>query len=147
MGSGILNTCMVAPSPNRIACVHLHALSLECIFLAAEEPKVCAVRSEIRGRKVLIAVSEGARAHRIHEGMTETEARARYPKIEVRDGDPAKDLIRLSTAAELLLAFGPVVEISPPTMLYVEIGRSKSVLARKLEGAGEQTIGEAIVRT
>ncbi len=130
---------------NRIACVHLHALLLEPLLEGP--PKLSAVRSEIRGRRVLVAVSEAARAHRIHEGMTETEARARAPKLEVREHDPAKDFTRLCAAAELLLAFGPVVEVCPPSFLMVEIGRSKSALAKKLANADEQTIGAAIVRT
>jgi protein ImuB len=137
---------MVEPV-NRIACVHLYALPLERAFAAVKAPKACAVRTELRGRKMLIAVSDAARAHRIQEGMTETEARARLPELKVRDHDPAKELSQLSAAAELLFAFGPVVEICPPTFLYLEIGRSKSALARKLRGADEKTIGEAIVRT
>jgi protein ImuB len=134
---------MVSPAnpAARVACVHLFALPLERV------ESLGAVRSDVRGRKVLIAVSDEARAHRIHEGMTETEARARYPKLEVRDHDAAKDLVRLTTAAELLLAFGPVVEICPPSFLLVEIGRSKSALAKKLAGADEKTIADAIVRT
>lgn len=147
---------------SRIACVHLPALPLECAFRKVSldactkegrrdrkppqerlQGTVCAVRSDLRGRKVLVDVSDAARAKRVLAGMTQTEAKARHPKLVLEDRDPAKELEQLSVAAELLLAFGPLVEICPPGFLFVEIGRSKVALRE----SSEQAIAQSITRT
>ena len=155
--------------PVRLAAVHFPALSLECAFgerVAVEalrgatsgeggegallEPdlarRLCAVRTEVRGRMVLAAVSLGARIRGVAPGMTQAEAQARLPELEVRDREPSAELVRLERAAELLLTFGPHVEVCPPSLLYVEIGRSRRVLAQRLGDGSERAIAEAMVR-
>lgn len=91
-------------------------------------------------------VSDAARAKRVLVGMTQTEAKARHPKLLLEDRDPAKELEQLSVAAELLLAFGPVVEICPPGFLFVEIGRSKTALLETTESAIARSIARTLAK-
>lgn len=111
----------------RIACVNLYGLPVEHAFFeldpkADRSKRACAVRSDLRGRSVLIDVSERARKEGVLPGMTVTEARARFTGIEVRQRDPAGELARLKVAAEHLFTFGPIVDVSPPSFLYVDVG-------------------------
>lgn len=124
--------------------MHLSALPIEAAFAGAPQTVPCAVRSEVRGRRVIADVSDAALAKRILRGMTETEARARLPSLEIRARDPAKELRWLSAAAEMLLAFGPVVELAPPSFLFVDVGRG----ARRTKKLPDhRSVAEAILAT
>ncbi len=143
---------------SRIAAVHLFGLPLECAFplaasltepveppWAALEARLAAVRGEAHGQRVLAAVTRAARARGVSPGMTESEALARVPELKLADREPSFELARLSSAAERLFAFGPTVELAPPAFLYVEIGRSRRALARRV-GEGEEAIARAIAQ-
>jgi nucleotidyltransferase/DNA polymerase involved in DNA repair len=141
----ILNICMVdvnrAP---RIAAVHLHQLPFECAFGAQIEreglaPPPAAVRADVRGRSVLIDLSPEARRRGLLPGMTVTEAKARVPELDVRDRDVELEKSRLESAAEILLAYGSLVEVTPPAFAFVEIGRSSCVLEKLLAGKTSTT--------
>jgi nucleotidyltransferase/DNA polymerase involved in DNA repair len=112
----------------RIACVNLYALPVEHAFFELDakagelSKRVCAVRSDIRGRAVLIDVSERSRKEGVLPGMTVTEGRARFTAIEIRDRDPAGELARLKIAGEHLYTFGPIVEVTAPAFLFVDVG-------------------------
>lgn len=120
----------------RIAALHLWALPLEARFGGIESPwdptTPAAVRAEVRGRWILEAVSIGAMAAGVRPGTTLSEAKARLPELVVKDRDRAAELRALARAAELLFAFGPVVEVCAPDVLFVEIGRSEKALMRRL---------------
>lgn len=145
----------------RIVAVHLRALPLEAIFAhappaqgeaaIAEEREAgalgpCAVREMTRGRGVLAAVSEAARCAGVRPGMSEAEGRATFAGLTIRDRDPALELAYLERAAELLFAYGPEVEVCPPATLFVEVGRSRSLLRRRFGRASEHEVLERLVR-
>lgn len=136
----------------RVAAVHLYALPLECVFddeCIAQRP--CAVRAEVKGRLFVIGLSDSARLAGLHPNMTQSEAKARLAKLNVRSRNAALEVERLHAAAELLMAFGPHVEVGPPNMLWVEIGRGRRELDHRLGAAGraggEASVAEAIVET
>lgn len=154
--SFILNICMVEQT--RIAAVHFFALPVESRFpVALDEvgegpsprggrPELRAVRADLRGRSVIVDVSRDARREGIRPGMTATEARARLPELELRDRDAEDERSLLEGAAELLLAYGPLVEVSPPSFAFVEIGRSGPALEKLLEAEPtEERIARHIV--
>lgn len=144
---------------NRVVAVHLYRLPLECVFgdlssarrrarpararpaAPSRTERPCAVSSDIRGRAVLIEVSWSARAKGVCPGMSVTEARARLPEIEVKKRDLKKERERLETAAELLFAYGPIVEVAVPAFLFVEIGGSTRVLERALASGAKPESG------
>lgn len=144
----------------RIAALHLAALPLEAVFsdappgegavsaekgsagpegasepsdLASEAPlEPCAIRQLDRGRSLLVAVSPSAYARGVRSGMTEAEGRATYSGLRVREREPSLELVRLERVAELLFAYGPEVEACPPLTLFVELGRSRAALRKRL---------------
>jgi nucleotidyltransferase/DNA polymerase involved in DNA repair len=119
--------------PPRIAAVHLHQLPLEAAFDPhASASSLCAVEADIRGRSVLIDLSDDGRRRGLLPGMTVTEARARVPELTLKPRDLNAEKRELEIAAEILLAFGSLVEVSPPSFLFVEIGRSSRVLEKML---------------
>ena len=133
---------------SRIAAVHLYAHPLECVFeeeCIAQSP--CAVRAEIKGRLFLIGLSDSARQAGLRPNMTQSEGKARLSDLRVRPRNAAREVERLHAAAELLLAFGPYVEVGPPNMLWVEIGRGRRELAHRLKEDSEEAIAKAIVES
>ena len=132
---------------SRIATVHLRALPLEVAFddpwTSPEEDRPsakapCAVRLEVRGRGILHAVSAPARKVGVRPGMSQGEGKATLPALAVRVHDPVAQHDALQRAAELLFAFGPTVEVTAPDLLFVEVGRSLSALARKFPGCRDE---------
>ncbi|MGF1511413.1 MAG: hypothetical protein ACFB9M_18125 [Myxococcota bacterium] len=114
----------------RIASIACFALPLECAY--SEAPRTSglrAVRVQEAGRWVLTTVTREALRCRVRPGMSESEALARCPELEVRDRDFDRELLLLTRAAEAMMAFGPDVEVQGPGLLFVEYGRSQSVLA------------------
>lgn len=125
--------------------MHLWALPLEAVFESFEDRDApLAVQGDLRGRPVLVAVSEVARHQGVRPGMSPSEAKARLPELVLRSRDPNLEARRLARAAELLLGFGPHVELALPDLLFVEIGRSQRVL--KKWGEGEGAIAAAITK-
>lgn len=130
----------------RVAAVHLWALPLESVF---EDGDVRGVREELRGQRVLACVDDEARRRGIRAGMKESEGKARDQALVVRWRDPNLEQARLENAAELLFTFGPEVEVAAPGFLFVEIGKSRRAIAKRLKIRGElddRTIAEAIVK-
>lgn len=130
--------------------MHLWALPLEVAYTtptAPWDPSVpSAVRSEVRGRYVLQATSPEAQRLGIRPGATQSEARARKPELLIRDRDRGAEQRELERVAELLFAFGPVVEVCGPDLLFVEVGRSQKALARRLgRDYTETTLAQAIL--
>lgn len=132
----------------RFAVAHLFDLPVECVRPEvpgdARGPR--AVRVEARGRKLVIAADEAARARGVAPGQTETEAKARCPELDVRDRDEARESARLVAAAESLMTFGPEVEIGPPAFVALEIERSRAALRGRFDGEvpSDERLGEAI---
>lgn len=129
--------------PRRLAAVHFPALPLEVVFEDLSPAR--AVQGELRGRPILVAVTEEARRRGVRPGMSPSEAKARLPELELKPRDLSLEAKRLSRAAELLLGFGPHVELALPDLAYVEIGRSRRVL-KKWAGEGEEAIALAITK-
>ena len=133
---------------NRIAAVHLFALPLECVFgdeCIAQSP--CAVQAEIKGRLFLIGLSDAARQAGLSPNMTLSEGKARLAALQVRPRNSTREVERLHAAAELLMAFGPYVEVGPPNMLWVEIGRGERERAHRLGDDSEEVAARTIVET
>ncbi len=137
---------------SRIAALHLWALPLEVQFPGRSETSwdetiATAVRTEVRGRWILESVSMGAMQAGVRAGMTLSEAKARIPNLDVKNRDLAAERRALSRAAEFLFAFGPVVEVCEPDILFVEIGRSEKVLSQRLglENAEPEVFERAVV--
>ncbi len=103
---------------------------------------LCAVTTEVRGRPMLLGVSKAASDAGVRPGMLETEAKAKLPTLRTRPRDAGLEARRLLSLAELLLRYGPEVELSPPGFVFVEISRSRSALRER----SEEEIGRAIVR-
>lgn len=77
----------------------------------------------------------------------EPPAHARIAAVHLYP-QPSFELSRLESLAELLFFYGPLVELSPPSMLFVEIGRSREALRKALGGErSEERVAEHIVRT
>ncbi len=135
-------------SVSRIAAVHLYALPLECVFdeeCISQRP--CAVRTEVNGRFFLIGLSDVARQLGLRPNMTQSEGRARLADLLVKSRQTTREVERLHAAAELLMAFGPHVEVGPPNLLWVEIGRGRRELAHRLGDTSEEAIARAILNT
>lgn len=122
-------------APSRFVAVHFRALPLETVFSDAPPSSEgvsgcgqgpCAIRDFERGRAVLVSVSEAAIRAGVRSGLTEAEGRATCAGLVVRDREPALELSRLERAAELLFAYGPNVEVCPPSILYVEVVRTRA---------------------
>lgn len=148
--------------------MHLWALPVESVFgdravrEGADDPleRPVAVREEVRGQRILVSVSDEARRRGIRPGIKESEGRARDlggttarttgNGLEVRPRDVSLEQARLEHAAELLFAFGPEVELGPPNLLFVEVGRSRRAIAKRLKRPvaelDDRTIAEAIQR-
>ena len=128
--------------------MHLHTLPVECVF---EEESIaqgpCAVRAEIKGRLFLVGLSDSAWQAGLRPNMTQSEAKARQADLLVRPRNAAREVERLHAAAELLLAFGPFVEVGAPNLLWVEIGHGRRELAHRLQDASEEAIARAMVET
>jgi hypothetical protein len=77
--------------------------------------------------------------------MSEAEGRAAHAHLVVRDREPSLELVGLERAAELLFAYGPEVEVSPPAVLYVELGRSRAALRRRFGRADERELLERLL--
>lgn len=123
-------------SSRRVAAVHLSSLPVESLFEDRERP--VAVREEVRGQRVLVSVSDEARRRGIRPGMKESEGKARDLDLWVESRDISLEQSRLDHAAQLLFAYGPEVEIAPPDLLFVEIGRSRRAIAKKLKRRPEE---------
>ena len=149
----------------RIAAIHLGTLPLETVFLRREATpegtssqaeelersrlsrlETCALRAPVRGRSTIISVSEAAFQVGVRIGMSEAEARATRSELIIRDREPALELILLERAAEILFAYGPDVEVCPPDLLFVEIGRSQSALRRRWGHLSEEDTLKKMVR-
>ncbi|MEO1337854.1 MAG: hypothetical protein AAFV29_19580, partial [Myxococcota bacterium] len=131
----------------RVAAVHLYAHPLECVFdeeCIAQSP--CAVRADINGRLFLIGLSDSARQAGLRPNMTQSEAKAHLASLMIRSRNTAREVERLHAVAELLMAFGPHVEVGPPNMLWVEIGRGQRELAHRLGESDESSVGQAILQ-
>lgn len=132
----------------RFAAVLLHALPLEAVH-ATDLTEPCAVREKVRGRSILVSVSDAALEAGVRVRGTEAEGRATCGELRVRDREPSFELAALARAADLLLAFGPEVEVDPPFGLFVELSRSQSWLRssagqRALEASGaKRPVGRA----
>lgn len=113
----------------RVAAVHLFSLPMERAFGAASAKALRAVRRLAGGRTVLDDVSPAARAKGVYPGMSQVEARARVPALELRDRDLAGERNMLNAAAEVLLSFSSAIEVVAPDLLLVEIGKSAGALA------------------
>lgn len=113
----------------RFAAVNLYALPIEHAFFGLDakssdlSKRSCAARTDIRGRAIAFDVSERARKEGVVPGMTITEARARLPDLEVKERDASGELQRLRVLAELLYAFGPTVEVAPPSVLFLDLAK------------------------
>ena len=151
----------------RVVAVHLPALPLEVVFaddppeqlaasfedqktdlecgLATRQLPPCAVRQTVRGKHVLVAVSEAATQLGIRVGMSETEGQAMLASLAVRDREPSLELIQLEHAAELLFAYGPDVEVCPPSVLFVDVAQSRAALKRQLGSLTEEKLLEKMV--
>ena len=152
----------------RILGVHLYDLPLEAVYgdqpnpplpeamskwasqtykdMARYRPQgyqkaLCAVCATVQGRSLVLGLSETAARLGARPGMLETEALARLPKLLVRARNTKLEARRLLSLAELLLRYGPDVEISPPGFLFVEIGKSQAALQ-----ASEEQIARSVVR-
>lgn len=80
--------------------------------------------------------------------MTQSEGKATLPALAVRACDPVAEHDALQRAAELLFAFGPIVEVTAPDLLFVEVGRSLPALVRKFPGCrDEAALARAIQET
>ena len=131
----------------RYAVARLVALPVECAHPPHDAPpRPRAVVVERRGRRLLVDADGAARRAGVTPGQTETEAKARCPDLDVRARAEAREQLRLETAAEALMAFGPEVEIQPPNFLALEIGRSRAALARRFEGRapGDADLGAEV---
>lgn len=109
-----------------------------------------AVREEVRGQRVLVSVSDASRCRGIRPGMKESEGKTRDMDLWVEPRDIALEQARLDHAAQVLFTFGPEVEIAPPDLLFVEIGRSRRAIAKRLkkkpEELDERFVAETIER-
>ncbi len=134
---------------NRVAAVHLYALPVECVFEEEHLARTpCAVRAEAKGRFFLIGLSDLAREAGLKPNMTQSEGQARLADLQVRSRNVAREVERLHAAAELLMAFGPHVEVGAPNLLWVEIGRGRRALAHRLgREADEEAVAKAIIET
>lgn len=131
----------------RYAVARLVALPVECAHPPHDAPpRPRAVVVERRGRRLLVDADAAAQRAGVTAGQTETEAKARCPDLDVRSRAEARERLRLETAAEALMAFGPEVEIQPPSFLALEIGRSRGALAGRFEGRvpDDATLGAAL---
>jgi protein ImuB len=143
----MLNGRMGVAGATRLAALELVDLPLECAFGAEVGAEALwAVRTELRGRRVLEAVSSAARRHRIRPGASESEARARCPDLEVRDRQFEREAAALRTAAELLMGFGPHVELGAAGQLVVEFGRSRAALGGLDDGQIARSMVLRLVR-
>ena len=130
----------------RVAAVHLHALPVECVFDEEGIPDTpCAVRDEVKGRQILVGLSDSARQAGLWPNMTQSEGKARLARLQVRARNRAREVEHLHAAAEMLMAFGPYVEVGAPNMLWVEIGRGQRELSHRLGGASEEAVARAII--
>src|SRR3990167_3292571 len=130
---------------SRIADVHLPELPLECAVSDPGSRRFCAVRDEERPR--IVQASRAARARGVRPGMTEAEARARLPELTLLLRHKETERRRLHSLAEALLSFGPMVELAPPVSLFVEVGRSRGALEKRLGSSPtDDAIAEEIVR-
>ncbi|MEM7678048.1 MAG: hypothetical protein AAF449_18810, partial [Myxococcota bacterium] len=91
-------------------------------------------------------LSDSARQAGLRPNMTQSEAKAHLSTLQVRPRNVAKEVERLHAVAELLLGFGALVEVGPPNMLWVEIGRGQRELARRLGDSSEEAVGRAILQ-
>ncbi|NJK89522.1 MAG: hypothetical protein HC923_09055 [Myxococcales bacterium] len=97
--------------------VELPALARESVFvdLSAEVPHAVRSRS-LPGARVLVDVDPSARRSGLFAGMSETEAKARCPRLVVRERDDAKEQDRLQSAADVLVRFTPLCR--DPTAVF-----------------------------
>ena len=69
----------------------------------------------------LAAVDAAAAAQGLHAGMTLADARARLPRLEVADADPAADLALLMRLAEACRRFTPSLALHAPDALDLDV--------------------------
>ncbi len=131
------------------------ALPVESVFSNLESAdggadpldRPVAVREEVRGQRVLVSVSDEARRRGIRPGMKESEGKTRDLDLWVESRDIALEQARLDHAAQVLFTFGPEVEIAPPDLLFVEIGRSRRALAKRLKKKPEELTEQVVAET
>ncbi len=128
----------------RVGVVELAALPLECAFEGASPVMPRGVRAWVRGRWILVAADRAASEAGIRVGMTESEARARCPDLDVRDQRRERERERLEAAAETMLLFSSEVEVQPPNIIAMELSASRASLATTLGANDEPSIAVAI---
>ncbi len=115
----------------RVVAVHFSALPLDVAFAShcegiavippSRESAPRAVVQTIQGHSVVVTVSGLAREKGVRIGMGEVAARAVCAQLAVRERDASLELVHLERLADVLLAFGPSVEVCPTAFLLVEL--------------------------
>lgn len=121
----------------RIAAILLPQLAIECAFELEDSARSILAVQEGPAPGRLGAVSIRAAELGLQVGMRVSAALARQPGLSLRPRDPARELERLSIAAELLYGFSAQVQPCPPDLLLAELGAGARLLGERFGGEAQ----------
>ena len=89
----------------------------------ARTPRLCplVLVTTARGRRVVVAACEAARASHVRPGLTLAEAQAVCPGLTHADHQPDRDARGLAALGRWLMRFTPAVAVAPPAAVFLDV--------------------------